>query len=125
MLLFGTEHRMDLMSTPEGQAFLDVLAAGEADSVVCYNDAFALGLLSELEKRNVRIPEQLGVISFDNSAYAEMARPRLTSFQHPKEAFGEAVARKMLRMIDGLKEESVKMAWTLVERDSLPQVNRT
>ena len=124
MLLFGTEQRMNLMKTSAGEAFSEMLAAGEADCVVCYNDVFALALLEEMEKRNIRVPEELGVISFDNSSYAEMARPRLTSFQHPKEAFGEAVAKKMLRMIDGIKEESVKMAWTLVERESLPWVNR-
>ena len=123
MLCFGTEHRMDVMQTPEGTAFMDLLAAGEADCIACYNDAFALTVLEEMEKRNVRVPEQLGIISFDNSSLAERARPRLTSFEHPKEAFGEAVARKMLRMIEGIREMDVKMPWTLVERDSLPGVN--
>lgn len=124
MLWFGTEHRLDVMATTEGQAFADMLASGEADCVVCYNDTFASAVLQEMEARKIPVPEKLGIISFDNSSYARLARPRLTSFQHPQETFGEAVARKMLRMIDGRKEESEKMPWHLVEGESLPRVNR-
>ncbi len=121
MLFFGTEHRMDIMSTPEGKAFLDMLEAGEADCVVCYNDSFALGLVERLEARGMKLPEQLGIISFDNSNYATMCRPQLTTLNHKKEEFGALVGRKMLRMIDGKKERSVKVPWTLVERESLPE----
>ena len=65
-----------------------------------------------------------GFIGFDNTAYAEMATPKLTTLGHPKEAFGSLAAEKLLRMIDGERERSVNMAWTLVERDSLPRVER-
>ena len=123
LLLFGTEHRMDLMDTAQGRAFVEMLASGAADSVVCYNDVFAAHLLDALAEKGIRVPEDLGVISFDNSAYAEMCRPPLTTLSHPKEAFGELVAKKILRMIDGVKEKSVKMPWTLVERASLPDRN--
>ena len=33
-------------------------------------------------------------------------------------------AEKLLRMIDGERERSVNMAWSLIERDSLPRVER-
>ena len=52
-----------------------------------------------------------------------MLQPALTTLGHPKEAFGALAARKILRMIAGEKEESVSMAWTLIERDSLPKKN--
>ncbi len=120
MLLFSTEHRMDILSTPEGKAFLDMLASGEADCVACYNDSFAIGLVERLTARGVKVPEEMGIISFDNSSLATMCHPQLTTLNHKKEEFGAMVARKMLRMIDGKKEKSIKVPWTLVERDSLP-----
>ena len=70
------------------------------------------------------LPDEMGFIGFDNTAYAEMATPKLTTLGHPKEAFGSLAAEKLLRMIDGERERSVNMAWTLVERDSLPRVER-
>ena len=122
MLLFGTEHRMDLMETAKGQSFLEMLASGAADSLVCYNDVFAQGVLEPLEAQGLKVPEQLGVISFDNSPYATMCHPPLTTLNHPKELFGETVAKKMLNMLDGKKEKSQKLPWTLVERASLPDL---
>ena len=46
--------------------------------------------------------------------------------QYPKSNAGrfELTALKILNMIDGEKEKSVRMPWTLIERDSLPDRNR-
>ena len=124
MLRFGTEHRMDLFETREGMDFVDTLASGKADCVVCYNDVFASNLMERLRQKGVKLPEDLGVIGFDNSVHAAMNRPALTTLGHPMETFGELTALKILNMIDGEKEKSVRMPWTLIERDSLPDRNR-
>ena len=92
--------------------------------MVCYNDIFAVSLMARLQEFGMKLPEQMGFIGFDNATVAEMFRPGLTTLGHPKEAFGSLVAEKLLRMIGGEKERSVNMAWTLVERDSLPRVDR-
>ena len=124
LLCFGTEERFTLLDTPQGVAFADRLLAGGADCVVCYNDVFAASLMARLQERGMKLPDQMGFIGFDNASVAEMIRPGLTTLGHPKEAFGSLVAEKLLRMISGEKERSVNMAWTLVERDSLPRVDR-
>ena len=124
MLRFGTEHRMDLFETREGMDFVDTLASGKADCVVCYNDVFASNLMERLRQKGVKLPEDLGIIGFDNSVHAAMNRPALTTLGHPMETFGELTALKILNMIDGEKEKSVRMPWTLIERDSLPDRNR-
>ena len=120
ILCFDTERRMDLYETRAGRDFADMLAAGRADCVVCYNDVFAVNLIGRLEQRGVRMPEDLGVISFDNSSFATVTRPQLTTLNHPREKLGALAAEKMLRMIDGRKEDSVCLPWELVERASLP-----
>ena len=70
------------------------------------------------------LPDDMGFIGFDNAIFAEMATPKLTTLGHPKEAFGALCAEKLLRMIAGEREKSVNMNWTLIERDSLPRVER-
>ncbi len=124
LLLFGTEQRMTWQNTPEGKAFVDMLVRREADCVTCYNDVFASSLMSILQGRGMKMPEDMGFIGFDNAVYAEMTNPKLTTLGHPKEAFGALVAEKLLRMISGEKERSVNMAWTLIERESLPRVDK-
>ncbi len=120
LLRFGTAERMNLFSTPEGRRFIGDLKAGKADCVVCYNDVFAVSLMLILQQEGMKIPEELGLIGFDNAEYAALFTPGLTTLGHPKELFGARVAEKMLRMIEGEREESEALDWTLVERDSLP-----
>ena len=124
LLLFGTNERMNWQNTREGKAFVERLKKHEMDSVTCYNDVFASSLMGILQDAGMKLPEEMGFIGFDNAIYAEMSNPKLTTLGHPKEAFGAMVAEKLLRMIGGERERSVNMAWTLIERDSLPRIEK-
>ena len=123
LLLFGTEERMTLFQTKMGKDFTAKLLRREMDCMTCYNDVFALSLMTILQREGMNLPEDMGFIGFDNAPYAEMSKPGLTTLGHPKEAFGSLVAEKLLRMINGERERSVSMAWSLVERESLPRVD--
>ena len=74
-------------------------------------------------RRDIRLPEDLGFIGFDNAAFSGVIRPTLTTLGHPKEEFGALAAEKILRMIGGEREKSVNMPWNLIERESLPRKN--
>ena len=124
LLKFGTEERMTLFHTEKGEKFIEKLMNGEADCMTCYNDVFAVSLMAILQQRGMKLPEEMGFIGFDNATFAAMANPPLTTLGHPKEAFGALCAEKLLRMIAGERERSVSMAWTMIERDSLPRVDR-
>lgn len=115
---FTTESKPSFLRDPAGAAFLQGLR-DRVEAVVCYNDDMALQLLQLLPSYGLRVPEELSLISFDNSPYASVCAPRLTSLSHPKEAFGRVAAEKLLRMMQGQREESLTMPWDLVERESL------
>ncbi len=120
LLSFSTEERNDLYDSPRGRTLLETIRRKEADCLICYNDIFAAQFMNRLQEIGVKIPEDLGIMGFDNATISAMIQPGLTTLGHPQDAFGALAARKMLRMIAGEKEESVSMPWTLVERDSLP-----
>ena len=120
LLTFDTEERMELFRSVKGEAFLQRLAAKEFDGLVCYNDIFASPVIEALENLGVNLPEDLGIISFDNAQVSALCRPALTTLAHPKERFGARAAEKMLRMLEGEKEGNESMKWTLIERDSAP-----
>ncbi len=120
LLCFGTEERNDLYDSPRGRALTEVLLRREADCLVCYNDIFAAQFMARLQEKGLRIPEDAGMIGFDNASISSMLHPPLTTLGHTKDELGALAARKILRMIAGEKEESVSMPWTLVDRDSLP-----
>lgn len=115
---FTTESKPRFLDEQGGSAYLDRIIA-EADAIVCYNDDVALMLMQRLAKRNVSVPDDISIISFDNSAYAAVCHPRLTSLSHPKDEFGRSAARLLLDMIGGASVQSIVMPWELVERDSV------
>ena len=116
LLWFTTDTQRDFVDLPEGQAFLRALG-DRLDALVCYNDEAAL-LVARFLREN-GLSQQISLVSFDNSAYASLCQPALTSLDHPKDAFGRLAAQKLLRMIAGEKQENAEMPWTLVTRESV------
>ena len=121
LLCFSTEERNDLADSVKGMALLDVLMKQEADCLICYNDIFAAQFMAKLQEKGMRIPEDLGIIGFDNADFSAMLQPALTTLGQPKDEIGAIAARKILRMIAGNREDSTIVDWTLIERDSLPK----
>jgi len=48
-------------------------------AIIAANDFMALGVLQYLREAKINIPEDMSIISFDNTVYAETSYPRLTS----------------------------------------------
>lgn len=120
VLWFGTEERGEIFREEESRTFLQrLLQDKSADSLVCYNDEVAMALVDAVRELGFRVPRDLAVISFDNSSFAGLMHPRLTTLDHPKDRFGALAAEKLLHMMAGQKEESEELPWTLVQRESL------
>ncbi len=115
---FTTESKQHLLDDADGHEYLDRLTSG-ADAVVCYNDEIALMLMRRLADRKIKIPDQLSIVSFDNSVFSSICTPSLTSLSHPKDCFGRKAAALLLRMINGESVDSVVLPWELTERDSI------
>lgn len=68
-------------------------------AVVCYNDEVAFGVIDILTKGNIRVPEDISIISVDDSDLAVLGDVKITSVPHPMEKLGEKAARNLLEMI--------------------------
>lgn len=72
----------------------------DCTAVVCYNDEVAYMLTEMCQSSGIRIPEDLSIVSIDNSRLTELAPVPLTSAHHPMEALGEKTAQMLLAMIE-------------------------
>jgi len=91
------------------------------DAFFCANDEMAWGCIRALSTARISVPEQVSVLGFDNSVLAEYYRPGLTTVGNPVTEMGAKSARELLRMIkkeDDSVGKSVRLATTLVERES-------
>ena len=66
---------------------------------VCYNDDVAHSLTAILQENHLRIPEDISLVSIDNSELASLNSVSLTSVSHPMEKLGRKVAENMLRLL--------------------------
>lgn len=119
ILWYGTEEKERFFSS-QSRAIPEVLLKflEGCSAVVCYNDEVASRLINTLLKRSVAIPEQLAVVSFDNSQYSELSPVRITSLSHGHINTGHAAAEMLLKLLEGSPCESQVLPWTLMEKES-------
>lgn len=73
-----------------------------------------------LGDRGIRVPEDVALISIDDSDLAIHSEVQITSLPHPKEKLGAKAAQLLLRMIDsGKPVDSYEFDTRVVERDSV------
>lgn len=88
-------------------------------AVIAINDFCAMGIMKSLTEHHLRIPEDISVVSYDNTYMAEMAMPRLTSIDYNYEEYGRKLIDTATAMIEGRKIGQLRMVTpTLVVRDS-------
>lgn len=89
-------------------------------ALFCYNDQIAFQLVRLLGDRGIRVPEDVALISIDDSDLAIHSEVQITSLPHPKEKLGAKAAELLLRMIDsGKAVDSYEFDTRVVERDSV------
>ena len=75
-------------------------ARPDIDAVFAASDLMAAGALAVLAAAGRRVPEDVAVVGFDDSAVASSTRPTLTSVRQPIEEMGEEMARLLVAAIE-------------------------
>lgn len=70
-------------------------------AVLVGNNLMTLGALETAHKRRVRIPEDVGIVGFDDMPWAASLRPALTVIAQPIEELGRVAARLLLDRLAG------------------------
>ena len=87
---------------------------------VCENDEIAMRLIAQLEKRGVRVPQDISVTGFDNFIYATLCSPALTTYSVDQGRMAQVAVRRLQNRIKDGSEGPLRTivgGW-VVERDS-------
>lgn len=108
----------------------DVALASGVTAVLAYNDLVALGVLARLSDRDVRVPEEMSVLGFDDIVMAGMSTPPLTTVQMPTQQAGRVAVDTLLSLFgehaDQLDSRGRrKLATQLIVRSSTAPPNPT
>jgi len=75
-----------------------------------FNDIAAIGAIRALRDANLRVPEDVSVIGFDDIQVAAYHNPRLTTIRQPLHDMGETAARILLQRMQGFKDYPMELA---------------
>ncbi len=89
------------------------------------SDSIAVGIYKAARELNLKIPEQLSVVGFDDSQYAEILSPMLTTIHTPIKEMGQRAIEIIVKSIKEKKifKETLVLYPTLVERESTMAVH--
>lgn len=88
------------------------------DAVFCTSDFVALGMMLELLKNGVRVPEDIAICGFANEPIDALVTPSLSSVDQFSKQMGQQAARMLLARINGETPADVVLVPELIVRDS-------
>lgn len=93
---------------------------GDVDAVFCANDDLALGALFECQSRGIRVPEDMGIVGFNDLEMMAAACPSLTSVRTGRYRIGQRAAEYMAQRLKGDAEPGLneEVVFELVGRES-------
>lgn len=111
------------LSSPElGYPVIQQLLAQKRPftALVSFNDIAAIGAIRACRDHNLRVPEDVSVIGFDDIQSAAFHNPSLTTIRQPLHGMGIASARLLLERLRGKKDypEQVAIVPELIIRES-------
>lgn len=92
------------------------------DGVLCYNDSVAVGFIRALQERNLRVPDDVAVIGFDDAGFGAFLETALTTVAQPAQEIGRRAAELLLQRISekggGAEVQKVYLPTRLIVRES-------
>lgn len=102
------------------QATLDLIASGEpVDAIFASSDVLAMAAIGALRENDLRVPDDVSVVGYDDVGMAAHFSPPLTTIRQPIDAGGPLIIDTLAGLIAGRPVEDVPMLPTaLVVRGS-------
>lgn len=88
------------MTRAEGvRAADELLDRGAPEAMIFANDQMAVGALHALERRGVRVPQDVAVTGFDGIPLGRLVRPALTTVRQPMRRLGEEAVKLLVQRL--------------------------
>jgi len=97
-----------------------ILEKGKFDALFCASDEIAMGAINALREKNIKVPEEVDVIGFDNIYSSSIFYPKLTTVGVPMYDMGSVGMRMLIKIINNkeLGEKNYILPYQIIERES-------
>ena len=95
-----------------------------ATAIVCANDLIAQGVIEYCDAHNVRVPEDVSVVGFDNMPIAATTQPPLTTISQQRNELGRCAYVILNSLIHHISISKTLLRPQLIERESTSRISR-
>lgn len=88
------------------------------DALFIANNLMTLGALHAIQDLGLRVPDDIGVVGFDDSPAADLMRPRLSVVAQPTYEIGRVAGELLLNATKGADPKDIVLAPNLIVRES-------
>ncbi|WP_050182208.1 LacI family DNA-binding transcriptional regulator [Domibacillus robiginosus] len=94
-------------------------------AVFCSNDDMAIGAMNAIFASNLKVPDHISVVGFDDIGFSQYTTPHLTTVKRPIEQISVQGAKKLLALIESSAKtgEQIFVNTELMIRDSVSEQN--
>ncbi len=111
------------LTVEEGRrAASELVGSGTVTAVFCVNDMLALGALVQANDQELRVPQDVSIMGYDDVDFASALSAPLTTIRQPAYEIGKAAARLLISKTALGVEEHVEFTPELIERASVASV---
>lgn len=97
------------------------------DAIFATNNRMVLGVLEALQEKNLRIPDDMAIVVFDDFEWAPYMNPPLTAVSQPVYNIGMIAAKELQRRIEKgsqAKQKIIELSTELIIRESSNKKNK-
>ena len=115
-----TEFTIPTMTARAAEPAVSQLLAKAPDltAIACVNDMVALGALKRLHDLGVKVPDDISVVGFDDTSFAEMLSPALTTIRQQPYELGRTAAGLVVSSDPDRSTQNIVFQPELVVRQS-------
>ncbi|MEX2804162.1 LacI family DNA-binding transcriptional regulator [Streptococcus sp. H31] len=107
---------------------IDTIRNFQATALIVIGDVLAIRIVQLLSYYELKVPDDLSVITFNNSAYGKLIHPYLTTFDINISSLGSISFKRLLAIIRNPNlelSEKIIVPFTLKERESVRNLRKT
>ena len=120
-LSVNSKRQFSAISTEDSgyQAACQLINSGEPfDAIFGASDLIAVGALKALLEHNLKVPEDVAVVGFDDIPMASFTSPPMTTAKQNTILAGELLVDSLVKLINGEEAKTISMPTNLVVRKS-------
>lgn len=92
---------------------------------VINNDRGAYYFIKKLEEKNIKVPDDISIVSFDNSLFSTLAKPYITTVDNNVSEMVNVTCKAMIKKLSGheKKYDRILVRGSILERQSVKKIN--